>query len=251
MAIETASYINDLNVSNPPGSDPVSQADDHIRLVKNVLKATFPNITGPVTATQGQLNGSIVPTGCIIMWSGATSAIPSGWALCNGQTAAKSDGSGNVTVPDLRDKFLVGAGSTYAVGATGGATSNTPTISITSGSYALTQNDLPSYSLTVNESAHTHTATSTDSGHSHSYNTPGANYQGGFPGSAYTIAANAGTTNTSTSNANVTTTIASAKTNLTVSSGGGGAAHSHSTSATSSSVSTLPPYYALCFIYKL
>lgn len=250
MAIETASYINDLNVANPPGSDPVSQADDHIRLVKNVLKSTFPNITGPVTATQAQLNGSLIPTGCIIMWSGATSAIPSGWALCNGQTAAKSDGSGNVTVPDLRDKFLVGAGSTYAVGATGGATSNTPTITITSGSYALTQNDLPSYSLTVNESAHTHTATSTDSGHSHAIFNSGNNANGGGAGWVLQGSNNTGKF-TETSTANVTTTLTSAKTNLTVSSGGGGAAHSHSTSATSSSVSTLPPYYALCFIYKL
>lgn len=250
MAIETASYINDLNVSNPPGSDPVSQADDHIRLLKAALKSTFPNITGAVTATQDQLNTGLVPTGCIIMWSGATTAIPTGWTLCDGGTYAKLDGSGNVSVPNLRDRFIVGAGSTYAVGATGGATSNTPTISITSGSYALTQNDLPSYSLTVNESAHTHTATSTDSGHSHAIYNSGNNANGGGGGWVLQGSNNTGKF-TETSTANVTTTVASAKTNLTVSSGGGGAAHSHSTSATSSSVSTLPPYYALCFIYKL
>ena len=167
MAIETASYLSDLNISNPPGSDPVGQADDHIRLLKSVLKSTFPNLTGAVTSTQLQLNYGVVPTGAIIMWSGATTSIPSGWALCNGQTASKSDGSGSVTVPDLRDRFIVGAGTTYAVGATGGATSNTPTITVTNASYALTQNDLPAYNLTVNETAHTHTAT--DSGHQHTY----------------------------------------------------------------------------------
>ena len=51
-----------------------------------------------------------VPSGVIVMWSGATNAIPSGWVLCNG-----SNGT-----PNLQDKFLVGAGSTYSVGATGG-----------------------------------------------------------------------------------------------------------------------------------
>ena len=51
------------------------------------------------------------PVGGIIMWSGTIAAIPTGWALCNG-----SNGT-----PDLRDRFVIGAGSTYAVGATGGS----------------------------------------------------------------------------------------------------------------------------------
>jgi hypothetical protein len=250
LAIETATYLSDLNVANPPGSDPVSQADDHIRLMKNVLKATFPNITGAVTATQAQLNTGSVPTGAIIMWSGATTAIPTGWALCDGSTYAKQDGSGNVSVPDLRDRFIVGAGNSYTVSATGGSTSNTPTISITSGSYALTQNDLPSYNLAVNESPHSHSATSTDSGHNHAIFNSGNNANGGGAGWVLQGSNNTGKF-TETSTANITTTVSSAKTNLTVSSGGGGAAHSHPTSATSSSVSTLSPYYALAFIYKL
>lgn len=52
-----------------------------------------------------------VPIGGIIMWSGSTTAIPSGWALCNG-----SNGT-----PNLRDRFIVGAGQTYSVGANGGS----------------------------------------------------------------------------------------------------------------------------------
>ena len=52
-----------------------------------------------------------VPSGCILIWSGSSASIPSGWYLCNG-----SNGT-----PDLRNRFLVGAGSTYAVGATGGS----------------------------------------------------------------------------------------------------------------------------------
>lgn len=51
------------------------------------------------------------PTGGIILWSGSIASIPSGWALCNG-----SNGT-----PDLRNRFVVGAGNSYAVAATGGS----------------------------------------------------------------------------------------------------------------------------------
>lgn len=56
MALETGTYISDLVATNPPGGDPVSQADDHLRLVKSTIKATFPNINAAVTATPAQLN---------------------------------------------------------------------------------------------------------------------------------------------------------------------------------------------------
>lgn len=74
-------------------------------------------------------------TGMIIIWSGSIGSVPSGWALCNG-----SNGT-----PDLRDRFVIAAGSTYAVGQTGG-TADAIVVS------------------------HTHTATSvvTDPGHVHS-----------------------------------------------------------------------------------
>lgn len=43
MGLESATYVNDLNSSNPVSGDNVSQGDDHIRLMKAALKATFPN----------------------------------------------------------------------------------------------------------------------------------------------------------------------------------------------------------------
>ena len=50
-------YIDDLVSSNPVGaSDPKSEGDDHIRGIKNVLKLTFPQLTGPMTCTQAELN---------------------------------------------------------------------------------------------------------------------------------------------------------------------------------------------------
>jgi microcystin-dependent protein len=56
-----------------------------------------------------------LPSGVIVMWSGQVSAIPEGWSLCDGTSGT----------PDLRDKFIVGAGNSYSVGATGGAASVT------------------------------------------------------------------------------------------------------------------------------
>jgi len=67
------------------------------------------NSTKVATTAYVAANG--IPTGVIVIWSGASGSIPSGWYLCNG-----SNGT-----PDLRDRFIVGAGSTYAVGNTGGS----------------------------------------------------------------------------------------------------------------------------------
>lgn len=62
------------------------------------------------------------PSGGIIIWSGASDAVPSGWALCDGANGT----------PDLRGRFVVGAGGTYAVGASGGEAVHT-----------LTENEMP------------------------------------------------------------------------------------------------------------
>lgn len=56
MTIETATYISSLNASYPASGDPKSEGDDHIRLVKSTVKATFPNVSGAVTPTHTELN---------------------------------------------------------------------------------------------------------------------------------------------------------------------------------------------------
>lgn len=71
-------------------------------------------------------------SGMIMLWSGSEASIPIGWVLCDGTNST----------PNLQDRFVVGAGNTYAVGATGGSAD----------------------AVVV---SHTHTATSTDSGHTH------------------------------------------------------------------------------------
>ena len=55
------------------------------------------------------------PVGTIRLWNGSVSSIPTGYVLCDGQNGT----------PDLRDRFIVGAGSSYTVGTTGGANSVT------------------------------------------------------------------------------------------------------------------------------
>lgn len=56
MALETGTYISDLNASNPTEADVRSEGDDHLRLIKATLKATFPNVTGAVSASHSELN---------------------------------------------------------------------------------------------------------------------------------------------------------------------------------------------------
>lgn len=58
MALETVTHLSDLVATNPPSGDPLSQADDHIRNIKSALRTDLPNITGPVTATHGQINAA-------------------------------------------------------------------------------------------------------------------------------------------------------------------------------------------------
>lgn len=71
--------------------------------------------SGQVLLSAGGSNtptwGNAFVAGMIMLWSGSSATIPSGWVLCDGTNST----------PDLRNRFVVGATSTYAVGATGGS----------------------------------------------------------------------------------------------------------------------------------
>ena len=88
---------------------------------------TLPRSSIIVTRYNKSLDSSSIPSGTILPWYGALGSIPSGFVLCNG-----SNGT-----PDLRDRFLVGAGYSYNLGNTGGA--NTVT---------LNTNQIPSHAHT-------------------------------------------------------------------------------------------------------
>lgn len=150
----------------------------------------------------GGSGGGLIPPGGIIMWSGLEVNIPVGWYLCNGTNST----------PDLRNRFIVGAGtgSSYAIGATGGSAD----------------------AVVV---SHGHTATVTDPGHVHLMTEVPTDYRvhdGVIDGSYSAGHADRTYTNRNT---------ASAVTGVTVSVNAAGS------SATNAN---LPPYYALCYIMK-
>lgn len=79
-----------------------------------------------------QLGG--VPSGVIMAWSGTTSDIPAGWVLCDG----------NNSTPDLRNRFVTGAGSSYSAGNTGGAS----TVQLSESELAIHTHQIPETSVT-------------------------------------------------------------------------------------------------------
>jgi len=208
------------------------------------------------------------------MWSGSEASIPTGWVLCNGQNST----------PDLRNKFIVGAGtgSNYGVAQVGGADSVT-----------LTSNQMPSHNHTVqgagdhnhpnstasstnislsgdtgsSNAPHSHTGTTDGAGaHSHSLNRDSGNSNVNSQSDRYALATNNNVGRDGTSG------VGNHSHNLTINSGN--APHSHTVSVSGSHTHTLtlsssgththivdstgggnahenrPPFYALCFIMK-
>jgi len=77
-------------------------------LTPNTIPYVCQGGTSPQLCSSGNIYG-IVPTGGIIEWYGSIARIPSGWALCNGVSVERTDGTGMITPPDLRNRFVVGA----------------------------------------------------------------------------------------------------------------------------------------------
>lgn len=78
MALETGTYIDSLVAANPAATDALSQADDHLRLIKATLKATFPSVTGAVTATHTAINTKVAEPVSAITSDGSDPSLASG-----------------------------------------------------------------------------------------------------------------------------------------------------------------------------
>ena len=76
-------------------------------------------VEGTLTAGDTS-NGGFVPVGGVILWSGTLATIPSGWALCDGNSTYRVGGT-TLTVPDLRNRFVLGASESAAPRTTGGS----------------------------------------------------------------------------------------------------------------------------------
>jgi hypothetical protein len=105
----------------------------------------------------------LIPVGGIILWSGATTAVPPGWALCDG----------TLGTPDLRDRFIIGAGSTYAVASTGGSNavhSHSVALTSTSDGALSSSTDVTGLSASYFADGLTGAMRSVDPGHYHNTN---------------------------------------------------------------------------------
>ncbi|WP_131753605.1 hypothetical protein [Burkholderia vietnamiensis] len=174
--------------------------------------------------------------GDIKLWAGSVAGIPArfgpGWHLADGQ---------NGTI-NLTDKFVVGAGGTYAVGATGGSASVT-----------LSAAQMPVHNHDVNETPHTHGTTenphthgTTETPHDHTVTIGRVGVvdttygQGNGPynfGNADTYTTSSATTGLSVNQASTGLSVNQATTGITTKNAGQG-----------QSIDIRPPYYALCFV---
>jgi hypothetical protein len=210
----------------------------------NALDSTVASFNSRLLSVEGRLTTleDAIAAGIIVVWSGSIASIPASYFLCNGQNST----------PDLRDRFIIGAGSTYAVNAIGGSGDHTHTISGTSGGTAITEAQMP---------AHDHLTTV--SGHSHDLlvwwegfnGAPGDDGRGDAlnrNNSALAGEDNARGGSYRPTNGNGTRLVADAPTLAgTSNSKGSNQAHTHTFSATTASTNNLPPYYALAYIMKV
>ncbi|WP_336984963.1 hypothetical protein [Asaia sp. HN128] len=228
--------------------------------VSGRVAATGLDTTGSITLAGVSVGAFLVPSGGIIAWSGAIAAIPAGWVICDG----------NNGTPDLRGRFIIGAGGSYAPYNTGGAAASLSDVqgAHTHGGYT---GAAGAFSASV--------STDAQGGHGHGGNTlqhaltndeiPSHSHQQAVSASAQIVTSTSGTTSLLTSiNGN------SAIQGPYTGGAGAGAAHTHGIStdgqhthnvaisqaahshsiaqdgAHQHTVPTMPPYFALCFIMK-
>lgn len=188
-------------------SDSIKQKTATVKIYKT--GESTPRIVLNVKRLSKEVSASSVPSGTILPWYGALGNVPAGYALCNG-----SNGT-----PDLRDKFLVGAGSSYNLGNTGGSDAVTLTVS-----------QMPS---------HAHSGTTSSAGaHTHYIQTRMGSITVSSVGQDTSCVAAA--PNTTNAKSNVSTLSGGSDHSHTITANGGNQAHENR-----------PPYYAVYYIMKL
>ena len=228
----TKTKLNNLNanlVTEFNGSIDNSNIKAAAGIVGSKLDLSTPGIIGgstpaaitgtTITATTftgtNYTGGGIVPSGGIIMWSGAVSAIPAGWVICDGDNST----------PDLTGRFVIHAsadsGDTYDVDDTGGSMTH-------------------SHADTLAAPAHTHT------GASHTHTVSGSCTLAGARQPNTTATGTSG--NLTAGNAPIANTISITSGGTTP--GAGGAASATALTGAVTDGSTVPAYYALAYIMK-
>ena len=201
IAATAASALSTANTANTNASSALSAVTAKANIGANV--SIFANDANYITLAQVP-TPTIFTTGMIMMFTGSTA--PSGWAFCDG----------NNGTPDLRNRFIVGAGSTYSVGATGGHNEIT-----------LTTHQMPQ---------HNHSFSGSQS-HSHSFRGVGGNDHNDSERNAVVMRNDSNTMYTASSPSGVQSTTVTISGNT--GNNGSGGAHENR-----------PPYYALAYIMK-
>lgn len=192
--VDAITHLSSATLNTPLAAASGGTGINAVGTAGNVLTSTG-------SAWASTAPGAYIPSGGIIMWSGSIASIPSGWYLCDG----------NNGTPNLTDRFVVGAGNSYAVAATGGSTD----------------------AIVV---SHTHTFSGTTaSAGTHSHTSVKASTTGGSSEGLLTSTNTTATNTWPTSSAGAHDHTYSGTTASTGSSG---------TNA------NLPPYYALAYIMK-
>ena len=186
-------------------------------------------------------------TGMILMYTGSTA--PSGWAICNGQNGT----------PDLRDRFVVGAGSAYSINNTGGSKDAT----LVSHSHTI-NNHVHGFSANTGGQSTTHSHTFSGSGsqsHGHSFTGVGGNDHNDSQRNAV-VMRNDNTSGHNNFTASSNTGVQNASVSISISGNTGNPSDRGTNSQTVSisgntgskgsgnSHENRPPYYALCYIMK-
>lgn len=180
-----------------------------------------------------------LPRGIITMWSGATNAVPSGWALCDGKNGT----------PNLKDRFIVGAGQSYAVGNVGGSITRTPSVwtnaagtGINVAGTAITNDQMP---------WHTHSGSVGSDASVATHRNVQETYTGEWLSADHFYAPD-------WSPAAIRKPLKEFSASLSINGTGGNQPHyhgvtdnGHAHTAAASAIDVRPPYYALAFIMKL
>lgn len=125
MGLETFTFIDSLNASNPDGADNVSDGDAHIRGVKTVLLASFPQVNSEVSASSDEMNYLVGVTSAIQTQIDAKAPVASP-TFTGTDTGATLVRTGNATIGGSLSVSATAVFTTRIIGVTEAAgTSNT------------------------------------------------------------------------------------------------------------------------------
>ena len=210
----------------------------------NALDSTVAAFNSRLLSVEGRLTTleDAIASGIIVVWSGAVVDIPVPYRICDGTNST----------PDLRNRFIIGAGSTYAVNAIGGNIGHTHTLGGETGNTVLTVDQMPGHSHYTTVSGHSHELLVWWEGFNGAPGDDGRVDALNRNNSALAGEDNARGGSYRPANGNGTRLVADAPalggTSSYVGASGG---HTHSFSTTTATTNNLPPYYALAYIMKV